>query len=91
MKSSGLSVVEIEGGATQETVFWGDSDGSVLRDFSLGPANALLLTGAELVDLFREVKQGIGDQLPDAVCVGLAGVRGEKEALRFRSAMPVRH
>jgi hypothetical protein len=33
----------------------------VLRDFSFGPAYALLLTDAELVDLFREVKQGIGD------------------------------
>ena len=63
----------------------------MLRDFSLGPANALLMTDAELVDLFREVKQGIGYQLPDAVCVGLAGVRGETGALLVRSAMPVRH
>lgn len=80
MKSSGLFAAGIEGGATHKAVFWGDSDGSVLRDFSLGPANALLLTDAELVDLFREVKQGVGDYLPDAVCVGLVGVREDEEA-----------
>lgn len=87
MKSSGISVVGIEGGATHTTVLWVDSDGAVLREFSLGPANALLLTDAELVELFREVKRGIGDQIPDAICVGLAGVRGDKEALRVRSAL----
>lgn len=79
MEASKFSVLGIEGGATHTTVLWvGDGD-SVLRKFSLGPANVLLLTDAELCELFREVKQGIDDHIPDAVCIGLAGVRGGKK------------
>ncbi|MCG8601864.1 MAG: N-acetylmuramic acid 6-phosphate etherase [Verrucomicrobiales bacterium] len=87
MEASKFSVLGIEGGATHTTVLWvGDGD-SVLRKFSLGPANVLLLTDAELCELFQEVKQGIDDRIPDAVCIGLAGVRGEKEAERVQAAL----
>ncbi|MDF1859048.1 MAG: N-acetylmuramic acid 6-phosphate etherase [Verrucomicrobiales bacterium] len=80
-------VLGIEGGATHTTVLLAGMDGEVLREFSIGPANVLLLTDAELRSLFREVKAGLGESTPDAMCVGLAGVRGEKEVARVRSAL----
>jgi N-acetylmuramic acid 6-phosphate etherase len=80
-------VLGIEGGATHTTVLLTGMNDEVLREFSIGPANVLLLTDAELSSLFREIQTGLGDEMPDAICVGLAGVRGEKEVARVRSAL----
>lgn len=82
-----MLLLGIEGGATHTTVLLVDHQGAALRDFALGPSNVLLSTDVELAALFLEIRKGLGDARPDAICAGLAGVRGESERQRVRTVL----
>lgn len=82
-----MLLLGIEGGATHTTVLLVDQTGAALRDFTLGPSNVLLSTDADLAALFLEIRKGLEGAHPDAICAGLAGVRGDSERQRVRNAL----
>ncbi len=82
-----MLLLGIEGGATHTTVLLVDQTGAALRDFSLGPSNVVLSSDADLAALFLEIRKGLDDAGPDAICAGLAGVRGDSERQRVRIAL----
>ncbi len=82
----GTFLLGIEGGATRTTVLGVDGGGKVVAEFQTGPANVRLLTDKKLAELLR----GIAGQLPGrpgGIGIGLAGVRGEAEVVRVRTAV----
>ena len=74
----------IEGGGTRTVALLADAGGRLLQRLEAGPANLRLLTDAQLVRHLR----GVGKSLPrpSALCIGLAGARGEREWQRIRAA-----
>jgi N-acetylmuramic acid 6-phosphate etherase len=74
----------IEGGGTRTVALMADSRGKLLKRVEAGPGNARLLDDAQLLELF----EGIAAKLPvpDAVGIGMAGVRTALDARRVHQA-----
>src|SRR5258707_9719892 len=74
----------VEGGGTRTVAILADADGRRVRRVEGGPANLKLLTQEQLANhlaiLTRELPR------PAAVCVGLAGLRSDKDSARVLSA-----
>jgi len=72
----------IEGGATRTVALLADEHGRLRQRLELGPANARLLTDAQLLRLFRAIRRATGR--PHALGIGLAGARAETDHARIR-------
>lgn len=85
--SPGIPVfLGIEGGGTRTTVRLEDERGAVLAELARGPAVLPLMSDRELLWLLREIAAGLPGPAPQAVCLGLAGVRSETDRERLRRA-----
>lgn len=84
--SPGIPVfLGIEGGGTRTTVRLEDARGAVLAELARGPAVLPLMSDRELAWHLRGIGEAL-PQAPQAVCLGLAGVRSETERERLRRA-----
>ena len=70
----------VEGGGTRTSVLLVDAHGHTLADFQRGPAVLPLLSDRELLWHLRDLAAALPRQ-PDAVCLGLAGVRTPVEPM----------
>ncbi len=75
----------VEGGGTRTTVLLTDACGHVLAEWQRGPAVLPLLSDRELLWHLRELAASLPRQ-PDAVCLGMAGVRTAADRKRLRRA-----
>ena len=78
-------ILGIEGGGTRTTALLADARGREIQRAMFGPGNVRLLDDRALVKLLR----GIGKDFekPDAIGLGLAGARKEKDRQRVRAAV----
>jgi N-acetylmuramic acid 6-phosphate etherase len=74
----------IEGGATHTRALLADASGRLIAEAQIGPANIQLLSDARLLALLRGLRQSLPQ--PDAIAIGLAGARTERDRLRIRQA-----
>lgn len=74
----------IEGGGTRTIAVLADARGSVIQRVEAGPANARLLSDAQLSRIFRTVGGSL--PRPSAIGIGLAGVRDETDRKRVQQA-----
>lgn len=77
----------LEGGGTRTVALAVDAEGHLLRRIEAGPANSRLLTPAQLVAHFRTIARQ--SPRPDAVAIGMAGVREESDRRQVRAAAAV--
>lgn len=75
----------VEGGGTRTSVLLVDGHGHTLAEFQRGPAVLPLLSDRELLWHLRDLAAALPRQ-PDAVCLGLAGVRTATDRERLRRA-----
>ena len=74
----------LEGGATRTVAILSDQQERLVQRLEAGPANLKLLTDKELVNHLAGVAKSLPD--PWALCVGLAGLRTDKDRLRVLAA-----
>ncbi len=74
----------IEGGGTRTVALLANERGSLLQRHEFGPANVKLLKDAELIRHFRAISEAF--PRPNALAIGLAGAREEKDWQRIRIA-----
>lgn len=87
LRSSATQVfLGIEGGGTRSTVLLEDAQGREIHSFTSIPAVLPLMSDRELQWFLRDIKSRLPMQ-PDAIGIGLAGVRGKAEADRVRRAV----
>jgi N-acetylmuramic acid 6-phosphate etherase len=73
----------IEGGATRSVAILANSAGALISRIQAGPANLRLLSDDQLLHQFRAVAQKVAK--PDAIGIGLAGVRTPEDRTRLAS------
>jgi N-acetylmuramic acid 6-phosphate etherase len=74
----------IEGGGTRTVALMVDARGKLLKRVEAGPGNARLLDDAQLLELLEGIAAKLS--MPDAVGIGMAGVRTALDARRVRQA-----
>ncbi len=74
----------IEGGGTHTVAILVNGDTKLVRRVEVGPANVKLLSDEQLAVLFESM--GTVMPQPDAMVIGLAGARAEKDLRRIRGA-----
>ena len=79
------TVLGIEGGGTRTSVLLVDSRDAILASFQTGPAVLPLMSDRELQWHLRAIA-GRLQMVPDAICIGLAGVRTDVDCERLRRA-----
>lgn len=75
----------LEGGGTRTSVLLVGPDGEVVESFSAGPANLRLMASGELAHHLMAISQRL-PQIPDAIGLGLAGARVERDFARIITA-----
>jgi len=68
----------IEGGATRTSILFVGPDNEVIEQFTAGPANLRLMSRDDLEAHLRAIRDRL-PYLPEAIGIGLAGVRQEKD------------
>lgn len=83
-----MILLGIEGGGTRTATLLVDdhAENEVLADFSTGPGNPHLLPGEALDAHFREIRERL-PVAPEAIGVGMAGVRSEGDRARVAAAV----
>lgn len=76
----------IEAGATKTSAGLADANGSVLKQFQLGPANLRLLSDSQLIRHFRLIRKNFEGAFPSAIAIGMAGARHARDRIRIQSA-----
>jgi len=74
----------IEGGATRTSILFVDHNDEVIEKFTAGPANLRLMTREDLEAHLQAIRQRL-PYLPDAIGIGLAGVRQQKDLDTLRT------
>jgi N-acetylmuramic acid 6-phosphate etherase len=74
----------VEGGATRTVAILADASGTVVQRIEAGPANVKLLSDPELISHFRSLARPLPQ--PAAICIGLAGLRDERDRARVLAA-----
>jgi N-acetylmuramic acid 6-phosphate etherase len=74
----------IEGGGTRSVAVMADGRGKLIGRVEAGPGNARLLDDGKLLELFRSIAGKFPG--PDAVGIGMAGVRAASDERRVREA-----
>jgi len=74
----------IEGGATRTSVLFVGPDDEVIEQFMAGPANLRLMTKDDLEAHLYAIRQRL-PYLPDAIGIGLAGVRQQQDLDTLRT------
>ena len=75
----------IEGGGTRTTALLADARGREIHRATFGPGNLRLLDNRGLVRLLRGIAKAF--DRPDAIGLGLAGARSERDHARVRAAV----
>jgi N-acetylmuramic acid 6-phosphate etherase len=73
----------IEGGGTRTIALLADARGREIQRGEFGPGNVRLLDDRELTRLFKRIAKKFSQ--PDAIGLGLAGVRNETDRVRVRA------
>jgi N-acetylmuramic acid 6-phosphate etherase len=76
----------IEGGATQTSVGLADANGSLLKQFQIGPANVRLLSDSQLIRHLQLIRKNLEGAYPSAAAIGMAGARNARDRSRIQSA-----
>ena len=74
----------IEGGATRTSILFVGPDDEVIEKFTAGPANLRLMSQDDLENHLQAIRQRL-PYLPNAIGIGLAGVRNEKDLDTLRT------
>ncbi len=83
-QAAGPLFLGIEGGGTRTVALMADGRGKLVKRVEAGPGNARLLDDAQLLSLFEGIAATF--PMPNAVGIGMAGVRTASDARRVQNA-----
>ena len=75
------TILGIEAGGTRTTLILSDTQGELIHQRVLGPGNFRVIGKQGLLDLLKSCAND--EQDPACVCLGLAGVRDDRDHIRF--------
>ena len=84
MDRSGVRYLGIEGGGTRTVALLADADLNLAARQEFGPGNLRLLSDAQVLSRFREIRTSF--QRPSAIGVGMAGLRDAADRARVLKA-----